>query len=472
MSKPAPKTRPAPAKVPGIYKQDAVRDVAESLNITNLPDAVASALASDIEYRIQQVVEEAARFMRHAKRTTLTTSDIDQALRVLNIEPLYGHFPHNPPSFRRALPFPQVQSAGSVYFVEDEEIEFDRVLREEKLTMPKGVSWTAHWLAVEGVQPLIPENPPAAPREVEGDAAKQGPSAFPLTPPSADRPLQSGKQTQQQPILIKQTLSRELHLYYTRLTTSLLPSASEQSKRTAALASLRSDTGLSPLLPYLVHWVGEGIVSTLRSGSQTETDGKLLEVYLDVIGALLDNQTLGVEPFLHQLLPSVFSILLYSTLPPSHATHLRITAAQIVAHLLTHYSMTYPSLPIKVVKTLIVGLIEHKKTRATHEGAIRGLMAIGKEAVRLGLVSREGAKVVGEKCMPGESSSLVELVMAGFRMLYPPSAHPVPLNPYSEADRAVIEQLQSTLGDFFADAVQGDSVWARGILSDDAAVLL
>ena len=104
---------------------------------------------------------------------------------------------------------------------------------------------------------------------------------------------------------------------------------------------------------------------------------------------------------------------MYSTLPPSHATHLRIAAAQILAHLLTHYSMTYPSLPIKVVKTLIVGLIEDKKSRATHEGAIRGLMAIGKEAVRLGLISREGAKVVGEKCLPGESSELVDLVMVG-----------------------------------------------------------
>lgn len=80
--------------------------------------------------------------------------------------------------------------------------------------------------------------------------------------------------------------------------------------------------------------------------------------------------------------------------------------------------MTYPSLPIKVVKTLIVGLIEDKKSRATHEGAIRGLMAIGKEAVRLGLVSREGAKVVGEKCMPGESSQLVDLVMVGSRSLF------------------------------------------------------
>ena len=169
--------------------------------------------------------------------------------------------------------------------------------------MPKGVSWTAHWLAVEGVQPLIPENPPAAPREGDSKsaAAKNTSvpgSIFPLTPPSSDRPspIQSNKQTQQQPILIKQTLSRELHLYYTRLTSSLLP-PSDQTKRTAALASLRQDAGLSPLLPYLVHWVGEGIVNTLRSGSHTESDGKLLEVFLDVIGALLDNQTLGVEPF-------------------------------------------------------------------------------------------------------------------------------------------------------------------------------
>src|SRR5689334_7234195 len=105
--------------------------------------------------------------MRHARRTTLTTSDIDLALRTLNIEPLYGHFPHNPPTFRRAPPFPSLPSAGSVYFVEDEEIEFDRVLREEKVSMPRGVRWGAHWLAVEGVQPRVPENPPAVPKDVD-----------------------------------------------------------------------------------------------------------------------------------------------------------------------------------------------------------------------------------------------------------------------------------------------------------------
>jgi len=62
----------------GVYKPEAIRvivvfassqgcllivgpqDIAESLNITGLPDLVASALASDVEYRIHQVVEVGA----------------------------------------------------------------------------------------------------------------------------------------------------------------------------------------------------------------------------------------------------------------------------------------------------------------------------------------------------------------------------------------------------------------------------
>jgi transcription initiation factor TFIID subunit 6 len=249
--------------------------------------------------------------MRHGRRTMMTTADIDQALRVLNIEPLYGHSPYNPTVFRRALPFPQVPAAGPVYFPEDEEIDFDRVLREEKIALPKGVSWTAHWLAVEGVQPLIPENPPAIPRETDGDAAAKGDllkvnGISPMVngtglpgnlPPGAKKPTtQQANQSQNQQI-VKQVLSRELQLYYARLTSSLLPPSSDFSKRTAALASLRSDAGLQALLPYLVRWVGEGVVGVLKEDSPGENEGKVLEVLLDVVSAILDNSTLFVEPY-------------------------------------------------------------------------------------------------------------------------------------------------------------------------------
>ncbi|KAG6334809.1 hypothetical protein ID866_4281 [Astraeus odoratus] len=501
MSKAGPKPKSAQTSHAGIYKADAVKDVAESLGIANLPDAVASALASDVEYRIHQVVEEASRFMRHARRTTLTTADIDLALRTLNIEPLYGHTPHAPSTFRRALPFPHMASAGTVYFVEDEEIDFDKVLREEKIIIPKGVNWTAHWLAVEGVQPLVPENPPAVPREeaiAPGAVNGKSPQAA-LAKPQQQQANQQNPSNQ----LVKQVLSRELQLYYTRLTSSLLPPSASQadiSKRTAALASLRADAGLQALLPYLVRWVGEGIVGALRDGPDQEQEGRTLEVLLDVVGAIIDNSTLFIEPYLHQLLPAILSVLLHSNLPRSHATHLRVTAAQTLGKILTQHSTTYPSLSPRIMKTLLVALLGSSssghsaspgavngfamdtsgtppadvrtspKPLGTREGAIRGLVGIGKEAVRKGMLEGGGTRIVGEECASsgGEGvDGVIEAVMMALETLHPPFDMSDALNPSQEEDARLIGQLHDLLGEFFTARVvsRGDRGWAAGIVA-------
>jgi hypothetical protein len=63
------------------------------------------------------------------------------------------------------------------------------------------------------------------------------------------------------------------------------------------------------------------------------------------------------------------------------------------------------------MKTLLVALISSDKSKGTREGAIRGLVGIGKEAVRKGLVEGGGVKVVGSECTPGETGPLVDSVM-------------------------------------------------------------
>ncbi|KAF9525550.1 transcription initiation factor TFIID complex 60 kDa subunit, partial [Crepidotus variabilis] len=474
-----PKFRSSQGSQIGVYKVDAIKDIAESLNVT-ISESVASSLAGDVEYRLNQVIEEAARFMRHGRRTMLTTSDIDQAFRVLNIEPLYGHSAYNPSTFRRALPFPQLQSAGPVFFIEDEEIDFDRVLREEKVALPKGVSWTAHWLAVEGVQPLIPENPPAIPRDVDeknadtskvnGIGATINGTSLPLglaanLPGAKKGPTQHPNQQNQQ--LVKQVLSRELQLYYARLTGSLLPPSSDFAKRAAALASLRNDAGLQALLPYLVRWVGEGVVSVLKDGSQETNEGKVLDVLLDVIGALLDNSTLFIEPYLHQILPPILSILLHSALPPTHSTQLRTTASQTLSKLLTRHSTTYPSLSPRIMKTLLLALISPGKSSGTREGAIRGLVGVGKEAVRKGLVEGGGAKVVAAEWESEgmmEQTTLVGSLMDALRVLKPQSDMTDGLDSSKEADAQILAKLNDTLGAFFASQVAVDADWAKEVL--------
>ena len=69
------------------------------------------------------------------------------------------------------------------------------------------------------------------------------------------------------------------------------------------------------------------------------------------------------------------------------------------------------------MKTLLLALISPGKSHGTREGAIRGLVGVGKEAVRKGLVEGGGAKVVGAEWESGEggrSTGLVNSVMVRF----------------------------------------------------------
>jgi len=233
------------------------------------------------------------------------------------------------------------------------------------------------------------------------------------------------------------------------------------------LASLRNDAGLQALLPYLVRWVAEGVVNALKEGSQAESEGKELDVLLDVISSILDNNTLFVEPYLHQILPPILSILLNSSLPSSHATLLRTSAAQTLSKLLTQHSTTYPSLSPRIMKTLILALISPSKSHSTREGAIRGLVGVGKEAIRKGLVESGGAKVVGAEWESGggeRDAGLVNSVMDALRVLQPASDMNDSLDSSNEADAAVLTQLNEVLGGFFAGKVSVDAAWSRGIL--------
>jgi hypothetical protein len=100
-------------------------DVAESVGIASLADNVVDELARDVDFRLAQVLEEAMKFMRHGKRTTLTTKDISNALKVLNVEPLYGYESTRPLRFGEASLGP----GQPLYYVEDEEVTFTGTYR-------------------------------------------------------------------------------------------------------------------------------------------------------------------------------------------------------------------------------------------------------------------------------------------------------------------------------------------------------
>jgi histone H3/H4 len=128
---------PLPAAM-SVWNPDNIKDVAESVGIQALSDNVVDELARDVDFRITQLLEEALKFMRHGKRTTLGTQDISNALRVLNVEPLYGYESTRPLRFGEA----SIGPGQPLYYVEDEEVDFEKMINSPLPKVPKEITFT------------------------------------------------------------------------------------------------------------------------------------------------------------------------------------------------------------------------------------------------------------------------------------------------------------------------------------------
>jgi len=112
------------------------------------------------------------------------------------------------------------------------------------------------------------------------------------------------------------------------------------------------------------------------------------------------------------------------------------------------------------MKTLLLALLAPERGPGTRLGALRGLIGVGKEAVRKGILDAGGARALGAE--PG----VVGAVFEALEVLHPPSERPVPLNLGDADDARIAERLRDSLGDFFAERLMGDAAWARGVLAE------
>ncbi len=122
-----------------VWNSDNIRDVAESVGISQLSEEAIRALTQEVEYRVGQVIVEAMRFMQHGKRTILGTQDISQALKVLDVEPLYGYESTRPLRFGEASLGP----GQPLFYIEDEEVDFEKLINAPLPKVPRDMSFTS-----------------------------------------------------------------------------------------------------------------------------------------------------------------------------------------------------------------------------------------------------------------------------------------------------------------------------------------
>lgn len=89
-----------------IVDSQSIKVIAESVGIAELPEDISEALAPEVEYRLRDIVQEALKFMRSGRRDSLSTEDINYALRLRSCEPLYGYAAAEAPRFLRAVGAP------------------------------------------------------------------------------------------------------------------------------------------------------------------------------------------------------------------------------------------------------------------------------------------------------------------------------------------------------------------------------
>ncbi|KAI4189268.1 MAG: hypothetical protein L6R41_001589 [Letrouitia leprolyta] len=345
-----------------IWNPDNIKDVAESIGITSLNDDVLQALSSDIEYRLSQVLEEALKFMRHSRRMTLSTQDVSQALRVLDIEPLYGYESTRPLRFGEA----SIGPGQPLFYVEDEEVDFEKLINAPLPKVPREISLSAHWLAVEGVQPSIPQNPTLADSRSQ-ELVPKGPGANP------NLAAISGSDNITVKPLVKHVLSKELQLYFSNVCSAVLDENNDEY-RVAALASLRTDPGLHQLVPYLVNFIAEKVTHSLK-------DLFVLTQTMQLTSALLDNRHLYVDPYIGSIVPPVLTCLVgrhlgLSTDPLAHLP-VRNIAAALLGSICKKFAKSSHTLKPRLARTCLKHFLDPTKPLGASYGGIIGLQAIG-----------------------------------------------------------------------------------------------
>lgn len=362
-----------------LWNPENVKDVAESLGIGLLGDEALRTLSQDVEYRIGQVIIEALRFMRAAKRTNMTVQDISQALRVLDVEPLYGYDSTRPLKYGEASLGP----GQPLFYIEDEEVDFEKLINAPLPKVPRDMTFTGHWLAIEGVQPAIPQNPSTSEARTQ-EMLPKGPGANPALPALA------GVQSASFRPAVKHHISQELILYFEKVQAALLdddPDPEVQRLREAALASVASEPGIHQLIPYFVHFISNEVTHHMD-------DVFVLRQMMETTSALISNPEIHLDPYASPLCVPVLTCLMGRKLGAESSVdalkeqyQLREFAASLIGQIGRKFAKSNKMLRPKVTRSCLKHLLDINMPPAVWYGAILGLAAAGgPESVKVLLV--------------------------------------------------------------------------------------
>lgn len=425
----------------------------ESAEIGQISDEAALFVSNQVTQKLRTLIKGAEKFCFHSKRKKLLPKDVDYALKVLNMQPILGFY------CSEVIPFRFATGGGhKIFYYDDKEIELaDVIARQNIPKLPQDVAIESHWLAIDGVQPAIPENPPPLSRDeqrlecvdplesLHDRAYRFGPRAEQYSSRMGDieigsdgRILSDGEygfkpnlygrantnvlkkhvETVQYKQLATHELSVEQQLYYKEITEACVGNI--ETKRLHALNSLSHDPGLHQMLPRLCTFVSEGVKVNVVHNNLA-----LIIYLMRMVKALLENPTLYLEKYLHELCPTVITCIVSKQIcnkPEDNHWALRDFTCRLLANICKTYNTSTNCLQTRITRLLCKKLDDPNLPLTSVYGCISALCELGPE-VQQTLLSRRLKAIydrIPERPALGSPEAKIQSLLAKYH-LQPPN---------------------------------------------------
>lgn len=338
-------------------------------------DLVLPSASLRVEASQQCIVDTALRLAKKCKRGTrhLCVRDVERAIEMETGEtPLY--FTSETEKALDAQPKSTSQPVLQVYY--DMDVQLKDFVQQQEQQIPKvpiAPTYTVNWLAVDGVQPNIPENQV---KSASGTAAL-------LAATETNNTGAKKRALEQEDVAV---MTRELQLYYDKTLQVLLEAeisngGGEQAVR-RVLNSIANDAGIDRLVPHFVAFICQRVKDLAATTTTTALPGLWTAVRL--AHALITNESLkNVELYLHDLLPSLLTCVVAQSLCAASLSSsqdhwsLRDFAAGCVALVCKKFAETYVGLHQRVCKVFTNALESNTHALTSRYGGICGLAALG-----------------------------------------------------------------------------------------------
>ncbi|CAM9093915.1 unnamed protein product [Pylaiella littoralis] len=419
-------------QLPPLISHPSLRIITAAAQVGEVSNDVLTFLSASAEYHLLDVINDAAFFRDKSKRSRLTVEDVNASLKLRGAEGslvLSGG--------AQTLKDDEVGGAG------ESKVDLRKVANASLPVCPIETGPGMHWLAVDGQQPLLPQNPIPSTSRGKGKGGKRsrGKQAEAAAGGSGSSDVTA-------------QLSEELSTYLRRCCHAIL--SQDEAKRARALASLREDPGLQQLLPHLCRFIQLKVPEYLKQHKEPDQLGALLQM----LQCLLNNKNFAfLEIYLDRLLPPLMSCLLHidferrnvagggggggggrggfgnggssqevtvhSALPPPKWTHWKVRdyAAELLRAICDKHGHTYPTLQARASDMFYTHVARPHTMLTTLYGSITGISYLGRMPVEQTLGPRVDslAERISRSCLAStlkrDAKGVVEANMCRLALL-------------------------------------------------------